>query len=362
MPRGLPVRIVVGMGLVAMLSRRVGAGGSSPLFVSDPVISGTEKEGEVATVSNGVVDGVVTSYTYEWLRDGVTPIGANQNTYTYQYDDVAATITCRVTAENAFGSDDATSAATGAIAQAPELLFGEDGEYWDYEDLEAQGYSDTDPITTWAGRIQGITATSSGSARYTYRADSGGVPGAAEGDGIDDRMSIPDAASWMNPGETFAMVMCVSDMNSGSSLFRYIWSGGNASSATWISAYARFDSNFPFIRRAGTTVDTLFTVTPAAYWSIIQVVEGATGGGARAVDLTCYVSPNASPAIATASGSLTDETAITTLYIGCRAISDATNLGFFFEGDLRGFGIKRGVWTATDATRWKRYNDDKGRT
>jgi hypothetical protein len=331
-------------------------GAQAPAFIVDPVISGEAKEGQTLSVSDGSVTGTTPiTYAYQWKRDGVALSGATLSTYVVQYEDVGAQLTCTVTAENGAGSDDATSAPTASVRQAPELLF---DEYWDYQDLEDQGYVDGDGITSWLGRNLGIDGTSTGSARYTYRADAGGVPGAAEADGVDDKIEIDAIASWFNPGETYTVAMAHSDMTAGSSSYRYMWSAGNDDSGTWVSAYARFNNHYPFIRRAGATVDTFFGVDPADDWTVIEVVEGPTGSGARSVDIAAWVSPDEVTPIVTQSGSSSVETAMTTFTLGCRRISGGTSLGFFFEGDLRGFGVKRAEMTVTELTRWERYCDD----
>ncbi len=81
-----------------------------------PVISGTETQGQVLSVTNGTWTNTPLSYGYQWLRDGVAIGGATSSTYTLGLADVGTQVSCTVTATNGSGSGTATSLATGSIA------------------------------------------------------------------------------------------------------------------------------------------------------------------------------------------------------------------------------------------------------
>lgn len=84
--------------------------GDAPLFIVDPVLSGDTDIGDLLTTTNGTVTGTATiTYSYDWLRDGVSIGATDQNTYTIVMADEGTDITVEITATNAFGFDYATS-------------------------------------------------------------------------------------------------------------------------------------------------------------------------------------------------------------------------------------------------------------
>lgn len=69
---------------------------TAPVNLVQPVVAGNTAVGSLLTTTNGTWDGL-TSFTYEWLRDG-TPIGgAVSDVYTTVAADAGTTITSRVT-------------------------------------------------------------------------------------------------------------------------------------------------------------------------------------------------------------------------------------------------------------------------
>ena len=94
-----------------------------PANTAAPAITGTASMGSTLTCSNGTWTGA-TSYTREWLRDGTAISSATGTTYVSTLADVGKSITCRVTAVGADGTNRATSAGvtvTAASALASEL-------------------------------------------------------------------------------------------------------------------------------------------------------------------------------------------------------------------------------------------------
>jgi hypothetical protein len=84
-----------------------------------PAISGTLDYGNVLTCSTGTWTGTpAPTYTYQWQNAGSNISGQTANTYTSVFGDVGDTITCEVTATNAFNS--VMAEATGVVILDPE--------------------------------------------------------------------------------------------------------------------------------------------------------------------------------------------------------------------------------------------------
>jgi hypothetical protein len=98
-----------------------GRSAATPQNTAVPQISGTAKEGETLTASNGTWSNAPTSYDYQWRRcasDGracgdIT--GATKQTYVVAAADVGHTLRVVVTASNADGKASATSDATDVV-------------------------------------------------------------------------------------------------------------------------------------------------------------------------------------------------------------------------------------------------------
>jgi len=94
---------------------------ATPQNTSLPQVSGTAKEGETLTASNGTWSNTPTSYAYQWRRcasDGracgdIT--GATKQTYAVVAADIGRTLRIVVTASNADGNASATSGATDVV-------------------------------------------------------------------------------------------------------------------------------------------------------------------------------------------------------------------------------------------------------
>jgi hypothetical protein len=97
---------------------------AAPSNTATPTISGTPQESSTLTASTGTWSNSPTSYAYSWGRcdangdNCVAVSGATASTYTVQAADVGHTIRVTVTATNADGSGDATSAPTAVVSSA----------------------------------------------------------------------------------------------------------------------------------------------------------------------------------------------------------------------------------------------------
>ena len=92
------------------------ASNAPPVLSASPVVTGTPAVGQTLSCSQGVWFNSPTSYTYQWLRDGTVISGATASTYVVVSGDLGHSISCTVTATNAFGSTPATSNAVVIVA------------------------------------------------------------------------------------------------------------------------------------------------------------------------------------------------------------------------------------------------------
>lgn len=99
------------------------ATGNAPQNTEKPVISGTAREGETLTTSNGTWNGTQPIvFAYQWLRcdeDGNNCVdipGATSQNYTLTATDVGKTIRARVSGTNSAGSSSSTADRTAVVA------------------------------------------------------------------------------------------------------------------------------------------------------------------------------------------------------------------------------------------------------
>lgn len=91
----------------------------APVNTVAPSITGTTAVGQTLTANNGTWIGTAPiTYAHQWTRNGVDIVGATASTYLLTITDDATQIRVRVTATNAQGSANATSAAV-LIGTAP---------------------------------------------------------------------------------------------------------------------------------------------------------------------------------------------------------------------------------------------------
>lgn len=90
---------------------------SAPTNTVAPSITGTATVGQTLTAAVGTWTGSP-SYARQWLRNGTAISGATGTTYLLIAADQGASISVRITATNAGGSAQATSAGVGPVAAA----------------------------------------------------------------------------------------------------------------------------------------------------------------------------------------------------------------------------------------------------
>jgi hypothetical protein len=117
------VAAAVTVGVVAGLSNA--ASDAAPVNTAVPTISGTVQEGKTLTASSGSWTSASTiHYSYHWRRCDAQGVGcsnisgADSSTYLLKHADVGNTVRVRVTAKNADGSAEATSAQTEVVKAA----------------------------------------------------------------------------------------------------------------------------------------------------------------------------------------------------------------------------------------------------
>ncbi len=111
----------------ATSSQTAAVAGIAPANTALPTISGTAKDGETLTASNGTWTGAdPISISYQWRRCDASGAncsdisGAGSGTYTLVGADDGSTIRVVVTASNAYGSASATSSQTAAVSSIVE--------------------------------------------------------------------------------------------------------------------------------------------------------------------------------------------------------------------------------------------------
>lgn len=90
-----------------------------PANLALPIISGLPHNGETLSVSTGGWANAPTGFAYQWFRDGTAIAGAIAATYSLTTADLGHVISALVTANNAAGSNSASSITTTSIIDKP---------------------------------------------------------------------------------------------------------------------------------------------------------------------------------------------------------------------------------------------------
>lgn len=237
-----------------------------------------------------------------------------------------------------------------------EVLF---TDYWEAGDLRAS-LSDGDPISSWTGRNGIYTFTQSGSSRPVFIQGASQDLDVVDFDGIDDYLTCDPIASLFAAGTSQTIVEAFTGLTAGSSDFRYVFAAGLSSSTnTWIGDYVRLAIRAHYRRRNGEVKAASFSPDFAGDWTEDSIVEGATGGASRSLDVDQYSSGNAVSPGGSISDTITNETSPDTFSWGCRRVA-GTNTGFFYEGNSYAFGVVDRIWTTEERAQWTQYCIDKG--
>jgi len=164
------------------------AKGQEPENTALPTISGTAKDGQTLTASNGTWANNPTSFSYQWRRcdtaaNNCSDVGNDRQTYVVEQRDVGSTMRVWVNAKNAFGGNTVASGPTAVVAPrgalpastAPPVISG----------LAQDGQTLGASVGSWTN----------GPTRFTYRwlrCDSAGNNCDSLGSGSTQRLSSAD--------------------------------------------------------------------------------------------------------------------------------------------------------------------------
>jgi hypothetical protein len=176
------------------------AGGAVPLAPVNtvlPVITGTVRDGETLTCSEGSWDNLPSSYAYQWYEDGSPIIGATSSTLPVVPSMIPALLTCAVIASNAGG--DSAPATSAAVSSPLRAIYQIDPNARVWVHTQGTGVSVASPVETWTTADGAWTMTQSVSGSRPTR-EAGGV----NFNGVTDYMTADDSASLFNAAYTIA--------------------------------------------------------------------------------------------------------------------------------------------------------------
>jgi thermitase len=164
---------------------------AAPVNTAPPAASGTPKQGQVLTTSNGSWQGTTPmSDGYQWLRcnnsgASCTAIaGATASSYALGPGDVGSTVRSQVTAANTAGEASATSAQTAVVTNVQALTFN--------GTLSKNVTSLSFPLTIGAGEADAtVTFSKSGSMTVQLVNSAGTVVGQATGKSSPLKLNLP---------------------------------------------------------------------------------------------------------------------------------------------------------------------------
>lgn len=249
-----------------------------------PAISGTLNLGQLLTTSDGTWSGSPT-FTYQWKRGGVAIGGATNNTYTTVLADVGTTITSTVTATNAGGATDATSA--GVVIFGPTTIAGL--QAWLRAD--ALALNNNDPVASWtdSSGLAHHAVQASGTLQPLYQTNQVNSLPALLFDGVDDFLQT-GVFTLSHPCTAFVVVKQVTW--TGSDRIHEGRSAGN-------TLLLRQNSATPSIQMVGTNSGTTVVGPAIGAWGLVTEVWNAAssaiainGGADAAFDLGVAKTPN----------------------------------------------------------------------
>jgi hypothetical protein len=145
-----------------------GGGGSVPINTAQPQIQGTPTQGQAVTCTTGSWSNSPTGFAYQWSRDGSPIGGATSASNTIAAADVGHGLTCTVTASNASGAGQATSASVVPVAAAQAPV-----------SVTRPAIIGTPTVGNTLSCSQGTWTNSPAGYAYAWRRDGGSVVGSA---------------------------------------------------------------------------------------------------------------------------------------------------------------------------------------
>ncbi|MGV3562795.1 MAG: hypothetical protein ACO1ON_05875 [Nocardioides sp.] len=167
-----------------------------------PVVSGTAKVGEQLSTTNGTWTNEPTSFTYQWLADGVAVTGATQQTFVLTATQAGKRMSVRVTAaKTGLTSGQATSAQTALVAPAD----GTDPETCEITVTGGPTVAGTPEVGNVLAVTNGTTTPDGVTATYQWLRDGRVITGAT---GATYRVVTADAGSALAVRVTYSKTDC----------------------------------------------------------------------------------------------------------------------------------------------------------
>lgn len=197
-----------------------------PVNTVAPAVSGTAKNGETLTTTNGAWNNSPTKFTYQWQNNGVDIEGATSQTYLTTYTDIGDDVRCVVTAQNEYGSTSANSNALSITSQIPTTNL----EFWGIASDKTSIIPRTEDPTsasTWVSANENGNNLTQVSALLQPSSGTTSENGLNTLDFNNDYLSIPSALHSLPNGNSTIFV--VPKVKSSDSFVRRFYSFGNGS-------------------------------------------------------------------------------------------------------------------------------------
>lgn len=321
-----------------------------PALVTPPVASGTLRIGQVLSSTDGVWTDA-TSWSYQWMRDGVPITGEVAATYTVVAADIAALITCEVTATGPGGTSAPEASNALASPWRPILLARPGVLIWDSQDPYCYGGagvgSPVASIYTVDGVLIGSQATSG--ARPTR------LTNGLSFDGVDDHLICNAHAALTDQAHT--LIFGFNDPEDSTTAVRTLFcASASSSAATTRQTSVNFSRpGIPnntrqryYISETASIGISLSSTSAGAGPYDFAFRAAAPGGTMAAARLDASLT-----AIASTARSADDAVGYTWCYLGCRAVAATPALAQYWQGRLRHFAIDDTQWSDTDTQTYR---------
>lgn len=224
-----------------------------------PVISGTSNLGDVLTTTNGTWNVTPDSYTYTWQRSSVNISGATSSTYTLNYLDENALITCKVIATK--GAITSVPSTSNSISVFSMIAVSNIQGWWDVNNAN----------NTLAGSVMQSVKDKTANVRHMSSTDGGGYPTYTSSGGLNNTGYItigsksiftPDFVSTIAQPLTVYFVYKNNSLVDGKKIYQYLGSNG------WVSQN-NTTSGIAIQYHAGSTYNNSLTNGANTNWQLM---------------------------------------------------------------------------------------------
>lgn len=321
-----------------------------PALVTPPVASGLMRIGQVLSSTDGVWSNA-TSWSYQWKRNGVPITGEVAATYTVVAADIAALITCEVTATGPGGTSAPETSNALTSPWRPILLARPGVLIWDY--LDSQCYAGAtvgapvSEIRTVDGVVIGAQATSG--ARPT-RGTSGLVF-----DGVDDHLICNALANVVEQAHTIVFGFDLSTDAATTTKTLFTASAITATTTTRQVSVNYSRPDLPNATRQRYLVGDISGVSLALTSYSVglgpynMALRAAAPGGA----MSAVILDGSLTSITSGTRSANDGIVFDWLYIGARALGASPTVSQYWQGRLRHFALDDTRWSDTDTQTYR---------